>query len=151
MADNTNGGAHSSRVTVRLNPIVALSVGNQLLKLKVIMMLVIIRDIHHTFQSRKARRSPVVCPPSSVCFSSPTPASSSMRFMARRRSSGLSQRVVEGKSGRMKMAQSATKIVSEPSMKNSHLQAACPSLPSMPSRMPEAISEPKALEMMLPQ
>ncbi len=69
----------------------------------------------------------------------------------------------------MKIADTAARIVSAPSMKKSHLkmasqilleraevdviylQAACPSFPSIPSRIPEAMREPKALLIKLPQ
>ena len=49
------------------------------------------------------------------------------------------------------MATAAKKIVRAPSMKKSHLHAACPSFPCMPSRIPDATNAPNALLAILPQ
>ena len=49
------------------------------------------------------------------------------------------------------MATAAKKIVRAPSMKKSHLHAACPSFPCIPSRIPDAINAPNALLIIFPQ
>lgn len=102
-------GAHSNRVAVLLKPMVALSVGKNALKLRETTMLVSASASHQTFQSVIALTKPAVLP-CSVWPSSPMPAkSSSMRLWASRHSMGLSQlEVVDGKSGRMNIAQIAT-------------------------------------------
>ena len=68
---------------------------------------------HQTFQSVSARYKPRRAPVFSLSLS---PTSSAIRTSARRRSSGVSQVVVAGKSGRTKMAITATNTVRVPSM-----------------------------------
>ena len=182
---NTQGGAQSRRVTVRLYPSVAVRVGKNALNEREMMMEVILHGvdesnalleyggtyfsaIYITFQSVRVSRRIWPWLLTSVWLSSPTPASSSIRFSANLASIGDSQRwEVEGKSGRTNTAMRATRIVRPPSMKNNlfksdyidlaarrgamyHLHAACPNTPSMPSRIPEAMSAPKALLNKLP-
>lgn len=170
---NTHGGAQSRRVTVRLYFSVAASVGKNALNERKMTMDVSARASHHTLQSEIAANKLCSWPLLSVSPSSPTPTSSCIRRSESITSSGESHRPeVEGKSGRMNTAQIAAKIVRAPSIKKSHLslqecheyllrhelepvkthlQAACPSLPSIPSRMPEARRAPKALLIRLPQ
>ena len=58
IAVNAKGGAQSKRVTVRLNPIVALNVGKYALKLNAVTWLVIANESHQTFQSFTAAINP---------------------------------------------------------------------------------------------
>ncbi len=51
---NAQGGAHKSKVTEVLKPIVALSVGKKALKLRETTSDVRVRASHHTFQSENA-------------------------------------------------------------------------------------------------
>ena len=106
---NTQGGAQSKRVTVRLYPSVAVRVGKNALNEREMMMEVILQGvdklnafleyggtyfsaIYMTFQSVRVSRR--VCPwlLTSVWLSSPTPPSSSIRFSANLTSIGDSQR-----------------------------------------------------------
>lgn len=113
-AVNTNGGAHNNSVTVGLNPIVALSVGKYALNDNATTCAVSANESHHTFQSVTAKYNPLCAP--SVCASSPTPTSSSIRRIASARSWGVSHEVVAGKSGSMNIAMTANNTVSAPSM-----------------------------------
>lgn len=92
-----------------------------------------------------------------------------MRLIASALSAGVSQpKEVSGKSGSMDIDHKATKIVMPPSIKNSHLmtcikyiqvieggsisyrQPEYPRMPSILSKIPQAINDPKALLMRPP-
>lgn len=82
---------------------------------------------------------------------SSSPMSSFRRQMASWRSSSVSQVVVLGRSGKTKMAQKAMKMVTVPSIMNSHRHAAIPLAPSRLSRIPAAIKPEKAPDSRLPE
>jgi hypothetical protein len=115
----TQGGAHNKRVPVLPNPMVALKVGKNALKLRLTTMEANANASHHTFQSVIAIRRAIdcVCPEREDGSWSETPMSSIMRFNARVRSRGVKKAVVvDGKSGRMIVERRATKTVNVPSV-----------------------------------
>lgn len=108
------GGAHSSKAIVPLNPISMTNVGKKILKLREAAIEVSVSDNHQTFQSlRTSKRTCARLEDSSLSMSV-IPTSSSSLIMAKRRSENESHFDVAGKSGRIKCATVAQKIVSDP-------------------------------------
>ena len=116
IAVRIKGGATKTNEIVRLNPNVAVSVGKKALNDNAFTSAVNAIANHHTFKSFTANKSPLPNRCISVSFWSPTPASSAIRVIASSRSAGVSQRVVVGKSGKMKIAMMAMATVKLPSM-----------------------------------
>ena len=83
---------------------------------------------------------------SSIC-----PASLMSRHSATARSVSLSQRVVDGQSGRTKIAQRAMKTVIEPSIMKSQRQASRPWAPSRELWIPAPMRPENALPSWLPE
>lgn len=106
--------------------------------------------INQTFVSLNAITSPAVAAWSLESVSA-SPTSSTIRSWAISLSSSVKPRVLCGRSGRTTAAVMARSMVTEPSIQNSHLQAAWPRTPCMFERTPAPTRAEKALEMRLPQ
>jgi hypothetical protein len=118
---SNQGGAHNNNVIVVPYPNVAVSVGKNTLRLKFTAIVICANARYQTFQSCRTATNPDWADRDSVSSPSLIPTSSSMRFWANRRSSGVRKLDVAGKSGRMKKVKRPIKSVSPPSMKKSHL------------------------------
>lgn len=149
---------------------VADSVGKKLPNDKEAIMKLSATPSHHTFQSIRASERPEKPSIGLPSSSFPAAVSSSIRRFASVCSSGDSQTLgVEGKSGKIQIAHTATMMVKVPSTRKSHLQhpsqryfwentylasdlqAVKPSVPSRPAKIPDAIRALKALLTELPQ
>lgn len=115
------GGQVKTNVIVRLNPNVLTAVGKKFLNPLAAKCMCCMKANSHNLGSEAAVFKPFHT--ETLSFLAPT-WSPCTRLLARRRSSGVSQRVTRGSSGRMKAAPRATRPVAAPWMMKSHCHAA---------------------------